>query len=785
MFCSFGKAQNISISGFVKAAESEESLPFAAIYDISGERGCYSNEDGFYTFSAIANENISLRFSYTGYLDTTILVNSGSDVNLNVYLPLKVLETITVNADKAVTASIRGFELTPLELKKLPVIGGEPDLIKTLTFLPGVASGFEGLSGMFVRGGEQDQNLYLLDGASIYNTGHLFNFFSIYNTAAIKKVKFFKGNFPARYGGRLASVTDIQFKDGNKKELRGEAKLGIINSNITIEGPLGKQKKVSFLLSARSTYLDLFSVGLKKKVRAREKKDYSGITFFDINAKLNYELNTKNKLFFNFYLGKDYYRLLQSFNDINGFDKRLTNFSSSWMYYSVLSPKIFMKISGTVGGYVDYDEKFDEFYKRETTVFDPTNPYQVIETKYILTGTDEVIRHNFAYNFSTKVHFDYAPSTIHNISFGAEILRHTFEPLRYQDVFEQEGSPKETFSRVEPIISALESAVYLEDEIQASSKWMLRPGVRFSSFLSAGAHYSALAPRLSVNFKPSVSASLFMGVSKSAQYLFSINGYGTELAKSIWLPVSKQDSSQSAWLYSLGYSQDMKKHHSFFSIELFYKSMTQLKYFQNNNTERVPFANYESNILNGGNGKSYGMEVSFQKQMGKWSCSANYTLSWNKRKFSQLNDGKWFASKYDRRHDLNLLINYQLNENWSFSAAWVYQTGHRVTLPIAKIPGNEAIYETFAFSGIYGYQLPNYHRLDLSAKWQKTARKNKNIKWQLGFDVYNAYYRRNINSIDFQPSDVVDSDGHIIQKKGIIGTSLFPIIPSLNVGVKF
>ena len=782
-----GYTQNISISGFIKALESDESLSFAAVYDTLSQNGCYSNEDGFFTFNAIANKDFLLRFSYTGYQDTTILIHSSHDLVLNVHLKLKVLETITVHGDKNSNAHLRGFELSPLELKKLPVIGGEPDLIKTLTFLPGVASGFEGLSGMFVRGGEQDQNLYLLDGASIYNTGHLFNFLSVYNTAAIKKVKFFKGNFPARYGGRLSSVTDIQFKDGNKKELRGAANLGIINSSLTMEGPLGRRKKMSFLLSGRSTYLNLFTIGLKKKVEAREAESYSNIAFFDVNAKINYEPTKRDKFFLNFYAGKDYYKILQNFIDFNSLDKQLTNFSSSLRYYRVLSPKMFMKATATVGGYADYDEGIDEHYRTETTPFDPTNPFQVIKTKYILTGRDQTISRNYAYNYSAKIHFDYALGIGHNMSFGAEMLRHVFQPFKYKEVSFQAPSINDNFSINKPILRALESSVYLEDEIQASTKWTLRPGLRYSFFQSGNTHFSAFEPRLSVDFKANIFSSFFAGVSRSAQYLFSINGDGTELAKSRWLPVVENSDPLRAWLFSVGYKRNMaEKTQVDFSMEVFYKSMTGLKYYHNNTPENIPLANYESDILNGGEGESYGMELSAQKEIDLWRFSTNYTLSWNKRKFNTLNDGMWFASKYDRRHDFNFLVSYQLNKNWTLSAAWFFQSGHRVTLPVAKIPANEAVnYDSFAFDGIYNFKLPNYHRLDLSAKWEKTSVKNKNINWQVRFDVYNAYYRRNINAIDFQPSDVLDSDGKIIAKKGVRGTSLFPLIPSVNIGLKF
>lgn len=783
-----GVTQSVTINGFVRAATSLESLPYATVFDSLSQKGTYCNDRGFFSYSIKPCQEIYLIADYTGYETSSKPLKVTKDTSISFFLNVKTFQTVVVKANRR-QGNLQGQEITIAELKQLPVVGGEPDLIKSLTFSPGVASGFEGLSGMFVRGGQSDQNLFLLDGASIYNTGHLFNFVSIYNPLALKKVNFFKGNFPSRYGGRLSSVTDIQFKDGNKTSRKVEASLGLINSSLNIEGPIGKSERLSGLFAARSMYLNLFTLGQRKKVRDRQRDSYSGFNFFDINAKINYEFDEGNKLFFNFYLGKDRLRSLQNFMDINELDKQLTNFTSSFLYYKVLSPKLFFKINGGVGGYFNSDLNFEEIY--DFQIFQPTpqNPQQIYRVEYYLRETSELKKRDYTYNYFSKVHFDYAPGLRHNLNFGFESLIHLFQPFEFMSTIKVlDGNDVSETTNVDfssKKLSGLEAAIYLEDEFQINSRFTLRAGLRYSFFRSVDFFQGELEPRLIFNYSPDQDLSLFVGVNKSTQYVFSFNGFNTEVVSPVWVPASNQHLPQTAWLYSIGSKKHFERWNLDINLEGFYKEMKELKHYSNNLVNAIPYSNWETNLLGGGHGKAYGIEISGIKYWDKLSISSNYTLSWNYRKFEELNGGDWFLSKYDRRHDFNFLVNYKKNKNWTISIAWYFASGHRVTLPVGSIPANNILYNTYSFDGIYNFKLPDYHRLDIAVKWEKEVIRKRKMKWAVNFDVYNVYNRRNINGMYFQAEDVIDNQGNVIEKAGVKGTSLFPLIPSVNVGLKF
>jgi len=766
-------AQNYTISGYIRDSASGENIIGATILEPSKTRGTITNAFGFYSLT-LSEGNYLLKVSYVGYQPAELEVDLHQNVTLNINLvPGNTLEEVVVTAEENLeqTPQMSTIDLPIEQVKALPVLMGETDLLKTIQLLPGIQGGTEGSSGIYVRGGGPDQNLILLDGVPVYNVSHLFGFFSVFNPDAINRVNVMKGGFPARYGGRLSSVIDISMKEGNNQKLKGEGAVGIISSKLTLEGPLGKDKKTTFLVSGRRTYIDLLT---RPIIRAQSNGESAGgYYFYDFNAKINRKISDKDRIYFSFYNGKDkgFAKDKSSYRDDqnNQYDEN-TNFGLTWgntisalRWNHVFNPKLFANITGTFSKY-----KFKIFSEYESTSHSSSGSETDRESIQYYSGIDDV---------ALKADLDFIPSPDHNIKFGINTTHHTFNPgiLGYKTNIENGADTVVGANKTQ----AFEMATYVEDDIKISNSLRVNVGLHYSSFLVNKKFYNALQPRISMRYLVGHNLSIKGSFATMAQYIHLLTNGGLGLPTDLWVPATDRVKPQRSWQAALGAARTF--HGIEVSLELYYKQMSNLIAYK----EGASFFNLGSDWQDkvaSGNGDSKGMEVLIQKKTGKLSGWIGYTLSWTYRQFDELNFGKRFPYKYDRRHDISIVAVYEVNPRFTISSTWVYGTGSALTLPLTEY-ASQSRYDYSAgyyysdlqqYSSRNGSRMRNYHRMDLGLTWIK-QKKNGERSWSTG--AYNLYNRKN----PFFMDQGTDNQGN----KKFIQYSLFPIIPYVRYSFKF
>ncbi|MEM1136070.1 MAG: TonB-dependent receptor [Bacteroidota bacterium] len=757
------KAQNkVNIRGNIRDAETGEDLIGAAVYtENKFNTGAVTNLYGFYSLTLAAGD-YTLKIQYIGYEPFQIIANFSSDTTLNIDLTpqsstLEEIEVIAEAEDNKVTSLEMGTsKISPKDIENIPVLFGEKDVLKTIQLLPGIQSAGEGNSGFFVRGGNSDQNLILLDEATVYNASHLLGFFSVFNSSAIKDVKVIKGDMPAQYGGRLSSVLDIRMKEGNSKEFSGEASIGVIASKLTLEAPIVKDKG-SFMLSGRRTYLDLF-------LRASSNEDLQDtqLYFYDLNAKANYRINDKNRIFLSGYFGRDVF----GFEDTFGFDWGNATGTIRWNH--LFSDRLFSNNSLI---YSDYD-------------------YSVS----IIDGDEENEVASAIQDINFKQDFDYFLGNNSTLKFGGNLIYHTFLPGEITS--SQEGGRIDD-TKVEEKY-ALEGAFYVSYEHKISPKFSLQYGLRYSLFNAIGPgtykrydengnvieeqtyddfesaqYHDGLEPRLSFNYLLNSNSSIKGAYSRNNQYVHLLSNSTTTTPTDIWVPSSKHVSPQIGDQVSLGYYRDIQSGKYEFSTEIYYKYMDNVIDYK---TGADLFVNedIEAELLFG-EGHAYGVEFLIKKKTGKFSGWLSYTLSRSERAFEELNNGEAFPSRQDRTHDISLVGTYQFNPKLSLSFNWIFYTGNAVTFPSGKyeIEGIPVAYYTER----NGYRMPDYHRLDLGVNWITKTTKKYESSWN--FSIYNAYGRENAFTISFQESE--DNPG----TTEAVRLALFSFVPSVSYTIKF
>jgi CarboxypepD_reg-like domain/TonB-dependent Receptor Plug Domain len=778
-------AQN-TISGYVLEAQSQEPLIGATIVDSINQTGTTTNEYGYYRLF-LMNITTTLRISYVGYQARSLNINSlKKDSIANIYLtPSLSLATVTIvgNRDNNIETIQAGKVNIPLErLQNIPSVGGERDIIKALSILPGVANGSEGTSSLLVRGGGQDQNQFILDGANVYNTGHLLNFISVFNPDALKKVDFYKGGFPARFGGRLSSVMDVTFREGNKQHFEGKIDVGLINSKLSLEGPLSKSGKTSYLFAARSTYLDLVQrlIGSSAKaVRQNKKETFTGYTFFDINAKVTHEFDDKNKLYFNYYEGLDVFRLVQKYTfarEYTTYSNHISNRAISARYYKVIKPAFSMNVglnySANVGG--------DKNYGLHQLGFTPKNNAIYDENK----GT----RSNYLRDVSTFVKFDYSPNAFHFLRFGVERTIHQYQAHLSNNNVKTYAGDSTIFQNQEklinPILRGYENAAFIDDEISVGRNTAINIGLRASSFYTNKKTYANLEPRLAMRFTIPNVFTINATAAHTVQYSHALLSNGTGLDQLIWAPSLPDLKPQTANQVSVGFAKQLKHWNVDISLEGYYKRMSNLSQFVffvdfGNNI----YQNWQRNILKNGKGEAYGLEFLVNKSEGRLNGMISYTLSWNNRQFDGFNESKVFPFKYDRRHVLNTYLAYKLSEKWKIGALWTYNTGFHLTIPNGQVVDVPFFDEKkLLYTSINNGQMPNYHRLDINAIKEKTLKNGRTRTWNI--NVYNAYARLNPIYIYVKKEFKNPLTKEVIPAalKGIV---LLPILPSVNYALTF
>ncbi|WEK34261.1 MAG: TonB-dependent receptor [Candidatus Pseudobacter hemicellulosilyticus] len=742
-----------TVSGTVKQRSSGESLIGVSVVIVEKPSvGIITNEYGFYSLS-LPKGNYTLRFSYVGYKQELVPVRLDSNISISIQLTDESsLQEVVVSArrdnDNITKASMGTEVLNMKTAAKIPVVFGEKDLVKTLQLMPGIKSNGEGTNGFSVRGGATDQNLILLDEAPVYNASHLLGIFSTFNSDAIKDATIIKGNSPAQFGGRLSSVLDVKMKEGNNQDYQVSGGIGLISSRLTVEGPIQKDRS-SFIISGRRTYADLF---------ARLADDFKDVKlyFYDLNVKANLAINSKNKLYFSGYFGKDELGVSQMFGSDWG------NTTATLRWNSILTSKLF---SNTSLIYSNYD--FNVGFKSDNS-----------ETNFNSHIRDMNLKQDFTWYFSSR----------NTIRFGFNAIHHTITPTKAggTDIVSTKKSRK-----------GMENAVYISDSYKLSDNINIDHGLRFSFYnvlggdtynvyknnqlvesiaLAAGKTgktYTNFEPRLSVNYRLNNISSVKLGYARNTQNLHLMSNSTGGSPTDQWIGNSYNIKPEVANQVSIGYSRLIDNNAFELNAEAYYKTMQhQIDYRDGAEINNVP--DIESELLFG-KGRAYGLELLLKKKKGKLTGWVGYTLSKTERKIDGINNNQWYNAKQDRTHDLSIVGVYTLNPRWTLSGTFVYSTGNAVTFPTGKYVLNDMV--MYQYSNRNADRMPATHRLDFSATYERPARRRFQSSWSFG--LYNVYGRQNPFSITFK-ENVNDP-----QKIDAVQTSLFQWVPSVTYNFKF
>lgn len=769
--------EKFTISGYIKDKESGESLIGAKVYIDTLKTGIITNIYGFYSLT-LPSGNHEILYSYTGYEPVKKGVQLDENIKLNINLsPGNLLKEVTVTAERKQheTTEIGTVNLSMDKVKSLPVLLGEVDIIKTAQLLPGIQSGSEGSSGIYVRGGGPDQNLILLDGVPIYNANHLFGFFSVFNADAINSVKIVKGGFPARYGGRLSSVIDINMKEGNMKKLHGEGSVGLISSKLMLNGPIIKDK-TSFMITGRRTYIDLLAKPFIKAYNNKNGQSGSSTTggyfFYDLNGKVNHIINDNNRVFFSAYMGNDKFNVINNSSYTDGISglKRMeeTDGGLSWgnkimalRWNHQYSPKIF---SNLTLNYSQYNFSTG-FGLKDFEVGNENNPDQNFKFDYNSGITD----------WGGRLDFFYYPNPNHKINFGVGEIYHDFNPgvnqfnfTVFSDSINQKSSAGNVYSH--------EFYGFIEDDMKFGERLAANVGLHYSNFLVRKKWYNSLQPRAALNYKLDEYSSVKLSYSRTAQFLHLLSNTSIGLPTDLWVPATENIAPQYGNQISVGYARELKKGYRV-SAEGYYKTMENLIEYKDGASFLSGNGNWEEQVEIG-NGNSYGGEILLEKRSGKTTGWIGYTLSWTNRKFENLNEGKVYPYRYDRRHDFSVVVTHKFNDKIDVGVVWVYGTGNAVSLPLQKYTGTGENGESTLVEHIgdkNGYRMPSYHRLDAGVNIHK-EKKWGEATWSFG--VYNAYNRKNPFYLQF--GYLKNTNEYALKQ-----VSLFPVIPSVSYNFKF
>jgi hypothetical protein len=765
--------EKFTLNGYVKDSLSGETLIGANISVKEEGRGASTNQYGFFSVT-LAKGSYELLVSYVGYQPKLVTVNFDENKTVTILMSqgLTDLNNVTVIGKKresnVKSAQMGKVDLSINTIKALPALLGEVDILKSLQLLPGVRNAGEGNSGFYVRGGGPDQNLILLDDAVVYNTGHLFGFFSVFNSDAIKSLSLIKGGMPPQYGGRLSSVVDIAMKDGNMNKTEVDAGIGLIASRLAIQGPL-KKNKASYMISARRTYIDAFT---KLFIGKDNSFNGSGYYFYDLNAKVNYIFSEKDRLYLSGYFGRDKF-------DFNNGQRSFKvgipwgNSTATLRWNHVFSKKLFANTSLV---YNDYRFAFNG----------QQNNFNID----LSSGIKDL---------NAKTDFDFFATPEHKLKFGAQYTFHTFLPSVVsgsQDTVE--FKPANVQRKY-----ANEYALYLQDDWDISRKIKVNYGIRYSSFQQVGKYtayttdadgnkldstsyksgetvksYGGFEPRITLRYAINDYSSVKAGITRNLQYIHLVSNAGSTLPTDIWVPSTYRVKPQIGWQYAAGYFRNISNNMFETSLELYYKTMeNQIEYREGYtpNTLKDPEEDFVF-----GRGWSYGSELFINKVKGRLTGWVGYTISWTWRKFPQLNEGEKYPSKYDRRHDLSVVGTYELSSKWKLSSVFVFGTGNAITLPERFYFIDGVL--TQEYSRINAYRMKPYHRLDLSAIYTPVQKKKRKYKGSWVFSIYNVYSRANPYFYYFDQQGSATQGTLTVTAKQV---SLFPIIPAVTWNVKF
>ena len=749
-----------------------ETIIGSTVTVVGSSRSLLTNNYGFFSVTLPAGD-YDVLFSHVSYETVSRRLSLRADQTFTISLLPKsaaLQEVVVFNKRKdgnVKNAQMGKLDLSMNQIRSIPAFLGEVDILKAIQLLPGVQSAGEGNAGFYVRGGGPDQNLILLDDATVYNTGHLFGFFSVFNGDAIKNVSLIKGGMPAQFGGRLSSVLDVAMKEGNINSFQGEGGIGLIASRFSLQGPLQKNKS-SFIVSARRTYID----ALVKPFISKNSGFYgSGYYFYDLNAKINYRFSDKDRLFLSGYFGRDVF----NFNNAKrSFSTRVPwgNATGTLRWNHVFGPRAF---ANTTLVFNDY--KFDFTAKQEN--------FQV--------GLSSGIR-----DVGWKTDLDYYPNPQHKVKFGMAITHHTFVPNvvsgRQDSIVFQPNNAKAKY--------ALESALYIQDDWSIGERWKINYGVRLSRFTQIGPFtryvkdangnkidstvygrgraiqsYGGFEPRVTLRYGWNDNSSFKAAITRNYQYIHLVTNAGSTLPTDLWVPSTYAVRPQESWLFALGYFRNFADNALETSWEVYYKDMqNQIEYKEG----YTPGLSDPEEEFVFGKGWSYGSEWLINKVKGRLTGWVGYTLSWTKRQFPDLNGGDVYSARYDRRHDISVVANWELDKRWKFGAVFVYGTGNAITLPERFYFVNGVL--TQEFSRLNQYRMQAYHRMDVSATYTPKVKPGRKGGQSWVFSVYNLYSRQNPYFLYFDQSGQLSNGDLQVEARQV---SLFPILPSITWNFKF
>lgn len=751
--------EDYSISGTVSDAESSETIIGATILikELPGT-GTITNTYGYFSIGAPKGK-YTISVSYIGYETVEKNIDLSKDIKLNFSIKpsSELLEEVVITGEKKnsnITDNRVGVEkLQTKEVNKIPVLFGEKDIIKALTLTSGVKTTSEGSGGMFVRGGNNSQNLVMLDEATVYNTSHLMGFFSVFNSDAIKDISMYKGTAPAEYSGRISSVMDVRMNEGNKKEYHGGGGIGLLSSRVNFEGPLVKDKG-SFLVTARRTYADLFL-----KLSSDDKLNSNQLYFYDLNAKANYTINDNNRIYFSAYTGRD----VISVSDQFGMD--WGNITASLRWNHIWNSKLFSNTSLIHSNYdykVGINNSDDGFSL--TSIID-----------------NWTLNHKFQYYMNNK----------NTLTFGISSQYHNITPGQVDS-----ENTSLVFQELENRY-ALENSVYFSNDWKPNSRLKVSYGAALNMFhlLGPGNFYSYengnisdtlsyasgelvksfvhLEPRLNMTYILNETSSIKASYTRNTQNLHLVQNSSSSSPTDIWIPSSNNVDSEISDQIALGYFKNFSDNEYQLSSEIYYRWM-QNQIDLRNGAQIMANQHLEGELLFG-SGRAYGLELTLKKKYGRFNGWISYTLSRTEKKIDGINENNWYPARQDATHDISIVGIYDLSKKWSLSASWVYNTGNAVTFPSGKYMVDGEV--EFYYTERNGYRAPDYHRLDLAATWTNVKRKNFESSWS--FSLYNAYGRKNAYSIGFEV-DEYDPRKTIAKK-----TYLFTFMPSITYNFKF
>lgn len=787
MFSLVAAGQNsrkFTVSGYVTDIESGESLIGAGV--LSGgeaKTGVSTNEFGWYNVS-LREGRTTIEYHYVGYEPKTIAFDLNKDTVINVTLsPSTTLSEAVVVARN--NAGIRSTNMSALDVPisqviKSPTLFGESDIIKFLQMLPGVQGGMEGTTGIHVRGGSQDENLVMLDGIPIYNIDHVLGIFSVFTPEAVKKVTFYKGAFPARYGGRISSIVDVRTNDGNLKETHGVVSVGMLTSRVHVEGPL-KQDKTSFSLSFRGMHTLFYQPFIKLAMKDEAKANFY---FYDANAKFSHKFDDRNRLYLGVYNGWDKLTVDDLYDEGSGsegtFSKSADKYRIGW---------------GNTIAAMRLNHIFSSTLFSNTTV--AFNNYRMsIENKYNNSyGTQYINDYSYKYKSgitdgSARMDFEWTPNSSNSVRFGGEYTFHTFKPETSSFTNKAvEGGTVQTDSTYNELdgrkLRGHEVSVFIEDDIFIGERLSFNPGLHYTAFYTDGKFYNSLQPRLSARMDLGKGNAVKAAYSRMAQYVHLLTSSDISLPTDLWVPITKNIKPVIGDHYSIGaYYSGLKGWE--FSLEGYYKKTKNIVEYQDGATVMGTSANWYDKVSMG-EGRSYGVEIFVQKTLGKTTGFVSYTLSKSDRIFrdGMVNNGRWYPYKYDRRHNLVVSVFHKFSDRVDVAGNFVFTTGGTTTVPTRQIvaiaPDGTSTYDDYV-PYKNNYRLPCSHRLNLGVNLHKQKRHGERI-WN--FSIYNVYNAMNPNLV-YSDTDYNAEDGNVTTNTiRIKKITLLPFMPSISYTFKF